>query len=232
MSRMNKIRNHFEEEAIEFDSIIKNLIPYYNQMVEAVVNALLSSFPEHSECIEVLDLGCGTGTISRAIKDMYPKAHITCLDISDNMLQMARLKLSDDSKTTYINKDFYNFDFDKKYDAVVSSLALHHLVSDEDKFEFYKKIFKGIKSGGIFVNADVVLASDDSLQNRYMEKWKEFMYKNIPAAEVDNKWIPAHYEEDRPISLMNHFDMLRQAGFTTIDVVWKYYNFAVYMGNV
>ncbi len=226
MDIMNKIKNHFEKEAEMYDGIIKNLIPYYHLMVEALVNALPF---DSSEKIEVIDLGCGTGTISRAVKDTYPEAEITCVDISQNMLQIAAERLRDTKNASFINSSFYDFSFDKKYDAVVSSLALHHLVTKEDKYDFYKKIYSSINSGGIFINADVVLASTDVLQKRYMEQWKSFMLQNVQRDEAENKWIPKYYEEDRPISMIEHIDMLRDAGFKIVDVVWKYYNYAVYM---
>lgn len=226
MGNMDRIRNHFEEEAVQYDIIIKNLIPYYNQMVEALVNGLPFS---RSKDIEVIDLGCGTGTISRAIKDAYPKAKLTCVDISEKMLKIASGKLSDTSDTIFIHKNFYDFSFDKKYDAVVSSLALHHLVTKQDKHEFYRKIYSCLNTGGIFINADVVLGSTDDLQKRYMEQWKKYMCKNVTMDEVNNKWIPTYYEEDRPVSMMEHLTMLQDTGFEVQDVIWKYYNYAVYM---
>jgi tRNA (cmo5U34)-methyltransferase len=226
MSDMKKIKDHFEEEAKEYDGIIKSLIPYYSEMVEAIINTL--SFLS-SEAFEVIDLGCGTGTVSRAVINAYPKARITCVDISEKMLQIAGAKLSDVHDAVYVNSDFYEFDFNKSFDAAVSSLALHHMVTKQDKLDFYKKIYSGLNDGGVFINADVVLASTDVLQKRYMEKWVDFMLMNVPKEEVEGKWIPAHYEEDRPVSMTEHFEMLNEAGFKTIDVVWKYYNFAVYM---
>ena len=228
MDVINKVKKHFEEEAEQYDGIIKNLIPYYYQMVEALVNTLPFC---HSESIEIIDLGCGTGTISRAIKDVYPKAKITCLDISGNMLQIAAVKLSDVQNATYINSNFYDFNFDKEYDAVVSSLALHHYVTKEDKLDFYKKIYSCLNTGGVFINADVVLASTDILQERYMEQWKKFMSMNVLKDEIESKWIPKYYEEDRPVQMMEHFEMLKDAGFQVVDVVWKYYNYAVYMAE-
>jgi tRNA (cmo5U34)-methyltransferase len=228
MDVINKVKKHFEEEAEQYDGIIKNLIPYYYQMVEALVNTLPFC---HSESIEIIDLGCGTGTISRAIKDVYPNAKITCLDISGNMLQIAAVKLSDVQNATYINSNFYDFNFDKEYDAVVSSLALHHLVTKEDKLDFYKKIYSCLNTGGVFINADVVLASTDILQERYMEQWKKFMSMNVLKDEIESKWIPKYYEEDRPVQMMEHFEMLKDAGFQVVDVVWKYYNYAVYMAE-
>lgn len=226
MTEMDNIKKHFEEEATQYDNLIKMLIPSYAQIVEAVVNTLPF---EYTKDIEVLDLGCGTGTIAKAVKDKFPKARITCVDISPNMLQMAAIKLCNAADTTYISSDFYKYNFDKEYDAVVSSLALHHLVTEEDKLDFYRRIYSGIKAGGIFINADVVLASTDILQNRYMEQWKSFLYQSVPKEEVDNKWIRSYYEEDRPISLFKHIEMLKEVGFEVVDVVWKYYNFAVYM---
>ncbi|OQB59662.1 MAG: putative methyltransferase YrrT [Bacteroidetes bacterium ADurb.Bin141] len=226
MERMDKVKNHFEEEAAQYDGIIKNLIPYYDKMVEALVNTL--PFDPSKE-IQVIDLGCGTGTISRAVRDVYPNAKLTCVDLSEKMLKVAAGKLSDVSDAMFINKNFYDFSFDKKYDVVVSSLALHHLETKKDKLEFYRKIYSCLNVGGVFINADVVLASTEALQECYMTQWKNFMLRNVPKDEVDNKWIPTYYEEDRPVSMMEHIEMLKDSGFKIMDVVWKYYNFAVYM---
>lgn len=226
MDITEKIKKHFEGEAREFDEIIRKLIPYYQDMVAAVIETIPF---EESAILEVIDLGCGTGTVARAVKDAFPNARITCLDLSGNMLQMAAGKFGDANDTNYINCSFYDFDFDEKYDAMVSSLALHHLVSMEDKMDFYRKIYSSLKTGGVFINADVVTASTDFLQNVYMRRWKDFMCGNMPENEVENKWIPKYYEEDRPVSMMEHLDMLNKAGFKITDVVWKYYNYAVYM---
>lgn len=226
MDIIEKIKEHFEEEAREFDETIRKLIPYYQDMVAAVVETIPF---EKSASLEVIDLGCGTGTVARAVKDAFPKARITCLDLSGNMLRLAADKLGDTNDTTYINCSFYDFDFNKKYDVAVSSLALHHMVSTGDKLDFYKKIYTGLKTGGVFINADVVTASTDCLQKVYMRRWKDFMCENMPKDEVENKWIPKHFEEDRPVSMMEHLDMLNKAGFKIMDVVWKYYNYAVYM---
>ena len=45
--------------------------------------------------------------------------------------------------------------------------------------------------------------------------------------EINEKWLPNYYAEDRPISLMGHLDMEKNAGFKDIDIIWKYYGFAV-----
>jgi tRNA (cmo5U34)-methyltransferase len=225
MDRIERIKNHFEEEAEAFDKTILKLIPHYTEMIDALV----MSIPfKKDERINVIDLGCGTGTVARKIKDVFPNAKISCLDIAENMINLARQKLG--GKTDCYVGDFYKFEFDKKYDVIVSSLALHHLADDEDKKLFYRKIYNALNNNGVFYNADVVLGSNDRLQELYLAKWKAFMNKTVSLDEIENRWMVNYRTEDRPARLMNHIAWLRDIGFDDVDVVWKYYNFAVYGG--
>jgi tRNA (cmo5U34)-methyltransferase len=225
MDRIENVKKHFEKEAEEFDKIILNLIPHYTEMIEALVLAIPFEKNEH---ITVMDLGCGTGTVAHAIQTVFPNAQISCLDIAENMVKMAQLKLGE--RVDYYINDFYEFTFDKKYDVIVPSLALHHLGNDADKKMFYKKIYDALADGGIFYNADVVLGSNAHLQDVYMAKWKAFMEKTVPTGEIENTWIAKYKSEDRPVLLMHHLDWLKEIGFKNIDVVWKYYNYCVYGG--
>lgn len=222
----NRIKNHFEEEAIKYDSIIIKLIPYYKEMVQAII----ATIPFQSDKkIDIIDLGCGTGTISHAIQQQYGEAKFTLVDIAENMLKIAEQKLG--KNCTYINSDFNSFDFDKQYDVIVSSLALHHLETDSDKQLFYNKIYKALKDGGVFINGDVIKAQTDKFQDTFIEKWVAYMNRSVDIKEINEKWLPNYYAEDRPIPLMSHLEMLKNAGFKDIDVVWKYYGFSVYKGG-
>ena len=222
----NRIKNHFEEEAIKYDRIIIKLIPYYKEMVEAIIATIPFQLNEE---INVIDLGCGTATISKAIQQQYPQVKFTLVDIAENMLKIAEQKLG--KNYTYINSDFNSFNFDKQYDVIVSSLALHHLETDSDKQLFYNKIYKALKDGGVFINGDVIKAQTDKLQDKFIEKWVAYMNRSVDMKEINEKWLPNYYAEDRPIPLMSHLEMLKSAGFKNIDVVWKYYGFCVYKGS-
>lgn len=224
--RTDRIKKHFEDEASEFDAIIQRLIPFYNEMIDALVCAIPFS---HEKVFSMIDLGCGTGTIAQSVKLQYPKVKITCVDIAEKMLEIAREKIGGD--ITCIQADLNEFEFFEKYDLIVSSLALHHLENDGDKFAFYKKIFSSLNQNGVFINADVVLGSDVEIQDMYMKKWKEFMRKNVMDEEIENKWLPNYYAEDRPIQLISHLDMLKKSGFCCVDVIYKYFNYAVYLGK-
>ena len=70
MDITEKIKEHFEEEAREFDEIIRKLIPYYQDMVAAIVEAIPF---EKSARLEVIDLGCGTGTVPERLRMHFPR---------------------------------------------------------------------------------------------------------------------------------------------------------------
>ena len=224
---MNQVRKHFDAEAKVFDSIIIKLIPYYNQMIDALTDSI--HFDNDSP-IRIIDLGCGTGTVAKRISEKFPNSKIVCLDIASNMIDIAKNKLSEHKDAEFITGDFSNIDFDDKFDVVVSSLALHHLENDNCKKKFYIKIYDILTDFGLFINADVVLASTDYQQNINMNRWIEFMNKSISKDEIIDNWIPKYQAEDRPARLMDQLKWLEDIGFKSVDVIWKYYNFSVYGG--
>lgn len=225
---MKKVKEHFEAEAEKFDRIILKLIPYYKEMITALIEALPY---KDTRRVEVLDLGCGTGTISKNIKERYNKATVTCVDLAENMIEMAKIKLSSYKDIEYSVSDFGTYDFDKEYNIIISSLALHHIKDNAGKREFYNRIYNNLKPGGVFYNADVVLGAGKYLQEVYIKKWKEFMKQHLPQEEIENRWMQQYRDEDRPAVLTDQIKWLDNTGFKQVDIIWKYYNFAVYGGK-
>ncbi|MDR0335208.1 MAG: class I SAM-dependent methyltransferase [Methanomassiliicoccaceae archaeon] len=220
---IDHVKAHFEEEAQIFDALIQKIVPNYNEMIDALVSVI--PFPRESK-LSVADLGCGTGTVAKAVRNVFPNITITCVDIAGSMLEIARQKLGPDVKC--IQADLNKYEFDESHDLIVSSLALHHLENDEDKMRLYEKIYSALRPNGMFVNIDIVLGGNGTLQNEYMMKWRRFMEKGLPEKDIEEQWLPTYYAEDRPAKLITHLDMLKECGFSVIDVVYKYYNFAVY----
>jgi len=221
------IKEHFETEAFEFDSQIIKIIPYYEQMITALIDSV--QFKPFA-AIRIIDLGCGTGTVAKRLGDKFPNSTIVCLDIASKMIEIAKYKLSGRKNTEFIVGDFSKIEFKEPFDVVVSSLALHHIQTDEEKKEFYTKIYKVLTNSGQFLNADVVLATTDYQQNINMNRWIDYMNKSVPMDEIQQRWLPAHKTEDRPSILMEQLKWLDEIGFENVDVIWKYYNFSVYGG--
>jgi len=224
---MEDVKEHFDSEAKAYDSLILTLIPNYLEMIDVLVNSIPF---DGREPFKVLDLGCGTGNISKKIKEKFPNSKIHCVDLADNMVKISQKKLADYSEISYETGDFQSISLSSDYDVIVSSLAMHHLKTDQDKKEMYQKIYESLTPGGVFYNADVVLGSTKYLQNLYLGKWKEFMALSHSEEEIENKWMPTHRREDKPAKMIDHIKWLEEAGFKQVDVVWKYYNYGVYGG--
>ena len=52
----------------------------------------------------------------------------------------------------------------------------------------------------------------NKLQDTFIEKWVEYMNKSVEMKEINEKWLPNYYAEDRPISLMGYLDMEKIQG--------------------
>jgi tRNA (cmo5U34)-methyltransferase len=221
---LDRIREHFEEEARGFDDLILRLIPRYDEMIDAMIAAI--PFPP-SQALRVIDLGCGTGTVALRVKQQFPNARITCLDLAENMLALARAKLARYDGIQFEQGDFLSHPFTGPYDAAVSSLALHHLQTDDDKRNFYRRLYAALAPGGFFWTADAALGATPALNQMYMEKWKEFMRRSMTEAQIEERFAK-DAQEDRPARLADHFRWMKEAGFVAPEAVWKYFYCGVY----
>jgi tRNA (cmo5U34)-methyltransferase len=226
--KMDDIRSKFSQGARDYDAKIRSIIPRYDEMLDILISC---STANDDKKLKVIDIGCGTGALSEKLLNARPDAQLTCLDMTEAMLDLAKERMKGCSNARYVLSDLYDFQFDGPFDLVISSLALHHIVSDEDKRSLYRRLYNALGPGGSFYNADLVLGSDDGLQILYMERWAEFLSRNLTQDEVENAVLLRYRQEDSPARLVDHLRWLNEAGFIGVDVVWKYYNFAVYGGK-
>jgi len=226
--RFAMIKEHFENEAALFDKMFFKIMPRYQEMMGALIEAIPFS---KNDRLRIIDLGCGTGNLTQKIISAYPRARVTCADMAENMLKMAQAKLKNKRNVSFWLGDIRDFDYSGKYDVIVASMVLHH-IEKKEKTRFYRKVYRALANGGVFYIMDIFLSPDSHLQELYMDKWKAFMKANgLPAKRTDDM-IARHQREDRPVVFEDELSILRKAGFSKVDVVLKYYNFAVYGGKV
>lgn len=105
--------------------------------------------------MEVLEFGCGTG--STAITHAPYVKHIKAIDISSNMIEIARDK-ADAKKVDNVTFERSAIDelsvVDQSLDAVLGLNVLHLL---EDKDAVISKVHRMLKPGGIFVTSTACL---------------------------------------------------------------------------
>lgn len=218
----------FETEAKKFDNVIPLLIPFYNE----IYNILIDSIPFYRNVpIKILDIGCGTGTFAKILKENFPYAKITCLDFAHNMIYVAKEKLShfkDD--IDFLVGDFNNLNIKNEYEIIVSSFALHHIQSDKEKIQLYRNIYQALNENGIFITADIVLGVNNYIKNLYEKKWEEHIIKKLSNGELENRILEKYQADDNPSKLFDHLKWLEDSGFKDVETIWKYFNFAIFGG--
>jgi ubiquinone/menaquinone biosynthesis C-methylase UbiE len=98
---------------------------------------------------EVLDLGCGTGTLTAMIKASHPDAQVTGLDLDPEALTIARLKAASRGlELSFVRGSAMAPPLDPGgFDRVLSSLMFHHLVR-EQKRRALRAAFVLLRPGG------------------------------------------------------------------------------------
>ena len=97
--------------------------------------------------MKVLDLGCGTGTLTLMIKRAYPNACVSGMDGDPQVLAIARQK-SRDINIQWDQGLASSLPYpDYAFDRVVTSLVIHHLTQD-DKRRALKEMYRALKPHG------------------------------------------------------------------------------------
>ncbi len=253
--------------------------------------ALLSDFPRES-ALRILDLGCGPGSVTFALLQHYPNAHVVAVDADPVLLALGRgvagervsgsangesrimnhesadQRITDHESrmanhvspfthhvsrfTFHLSHDNIEFveadlregawwaGYDDAFDLAVSATALHWLTGAH-LAEVYRRVFRALKPGGWFFNADHVAADDPAMQVRYRDRlhdqqqanfaagaedwdgfWNEFTAALMQAGIPAQRETIAHWEgSDDGLPRQFHLDTLRACGFVDVAVHWQ-----------
>ncbi len=157
-----------------------------------------------SGCQKILDLGCGTGLELDKIWQKDPDIDVTGVDLCQGMLEKLSEKHSDKHLTT-VCQDYFQYDFGNgKWDAVISFESLHHFLPERKK-TLYRKIYNGLKNGGVFILGDYFACCDEEEELLRGVCQKRRKQSAIP----DDCFI--HF--DIPLTLEHERELLQDAGF-------------------
>src|SRR6187401_2152754 len=114
---------HLGIHLADYDARIRTFIPGYERMLAAAASALQGALTRRSPAI--VDLGIGTGALAHACLRRIPAARIIGVDEDDGMLAAARARLGRPLART--SRGSFEAVDRPACDAVVASLALHHI---------------------------------------------------------------------------------------------------------
>jgi len=177
--------------------------------------ALLDQIPICAQ--RVLDLGTGDGRLLALIKLNNPAVEGVALDFSDPMIEQAQKRFANDKHVKIVKHDF-SLPLPLElggFDAVVSSLAIHHLTHQRKK-QLYTEIFGMLNSEGVFCNLEHVSSATANLHSKFLST----MGWTSESEDPSNKLL------DVETQLL----WLRQIGFVDVDCSWKWLEIALLCG--
>lgn len=165
-------------------------------MKEKHIKNELINFSKLNKKQTILDFGCGTGTLIKMILEKTPELNIVGLDIDQNILNLATQKLKN-YNPQLIKYNGVNIPYsDNYFDKVLTSLAIHH-INTENKILIFKEIRRVIKTKGKIYILDFAKPKD---------VYSKFVTSILKFTE------PIHDNIEGKIS-----GMLNESGFTDIS---------------
>lgn len=198
----------------------------------------------------ILDLACGPGSLGGRFTKRYPNAESVGIDYDPVLLHLAGSYSGyDHQRMSFVEADLGQPGWTdllkvKDFNAVMSTTALHWLNKSSLK-RVYQEIYQVLGENGIFLNGDHLYPSWETeeiqglfhdMRHQYQEeqkstgkgmtwfKWWEELGKEEELKELleeRKRRYPEADHHNHPVSLEEHMQFLRDAGFRAVDVGWQ-----------
>jgi len=238
--------------ADRWDRMQSRYLARREERYQVIVNTLRDTC---TSLTRVLDLGCGTCSLTLALLKAFPQAEVVCLDFDPTLLPLAEKRLGAFAdRASFVLADLRSPSWSEgvpmPVSAAVSATALHWL-SEGQLAALYLHLGRVLSPRGVFLNADHVGSDFAPLQAAWArrrtqarhqegsataEDWESFWHAyadalHLDVAQIDQR-VPGGWEGgvEPGMPLAWHFDQLQAAGFRSVDCFWRCNGDAIFGG--
>lgn len=154
MNRSHAIGRNFGLAAKTYDSnaTLQRLVA--DRLASRIVERL--SPARSGGPLRILEIGCGTGLLTRALRERLPNALIVATDLAPQMLQACRAAMADDARLLVLAMDAAQASVGGGFDLICSSLALQWFV---DPASLLAGLLRLLAPGGVLQVSTLVAGS-------------------------------------------------------------------------
>ena len=220
-----------ETVASVFDDMITRSVPHYKELIQQQ-SRLTAKFYQNGTTI--YDLGCSNGNFTAAfLSEMGGRDfNLVAVDNSAPMLQFFNNRISGfvgHERIVPVLSDIMDIEFEKS-SVVIANLTLQFIPVEQREI-LIKRIYDSLVPGGIFLITEKTINSDSDLadlqQEFYYRLKEENGYSKIEITRkreaLENVLIPETIE--------THIERMRNAGFSAIEIWFKWFHFAAFIGR-
>jgi len=228
-SSVEDIRRRFDADVERFSNLDTGQSATVDApLAMALVAKAAAATTTHAR--HVLDVGCGAGNYTLKLLESLPGLDVTLIDLSRPMLDRAveRVAKATAGTVTAIQGDIREVELgDGRFDIVVASAVLHHLRTDVEWRAVFTAFHRALRPGGSVWVFDLVESAIPAVQRLMWERYGEYLSGLKDDAYRDH--VFAYVErEDTPRPLTFQLDLLREVGFTQVEVLHKNVCFAAF----
>lgn len=202
---------------------IRQLVPRYDDMLRCIVELAVLQDPRR-----ILDVGAGTGEVSRGLLQALPDARVIAIDPSAEMVAAARgLRASAGDRWSIVRADADGIETKENFHLVTSNLVLHNLPPSV-KERMLQRIRTWLVPSGVFLWGDFVRHHDPSLHDHYMEQRAAYAMAAGCPPEIVSANFAKERHEDFPCTVDEALALAQRAGFGERQIVWMHDTFAIF----
>lgn len=217
----------FDESVVKvFPDMIQRSVPGYHAIISAIGLLANQYAQENSRCY---DLGCSLGAVSLSMRHQIQAPHckIIAVDNSQAMIEQLETNLADDtgnSDVELVCADIRDFPIENA-SVVVLNFTLQ-FIPIEDRLKFLKKIYSGLLPGGILILSEK-LKFEDARQQKLQTQLHHTFKKAHGYSELEVSQKRSALENVLLAeTLLTHQQRLNNAGFSSAEPWFQYFNFA------
>lgn len=115
-----------------------------------------TAVPADGKVKRILDMGCGDGRLTMALKDRYPDAEVWGIDVGGPMVRFAHMRANDvNNAANFAQRLAEDTKFPDGYFDVVTSFLLFHEVDGEANKKILDESLRILRPGGVMSANDI-----------------------------------------------------------------------------
>jgi tRNA (cmo5U34)-methyltransferase len=215
---MDKPDNDSSHNADRYDRQIRLTIPRYDDIHDEILNFVRVQCPRPRTW---LDTGCGTGSFIRKAQDIFPGTEFCIADPSEGMLKVASQTLEGHRYSLIGRCGTAGLPAitDHRFD-VITAIQCHHYLSQKERDMAVRACYSLLNDGGFFVTSENIRPFSDEGITRSLASWGAFQRRAGRNDREVNNHLARFDKEYFPITVTEHLQCYRDAGFPVAEILW------------